>query len=61
MDPQLKCEIQTLKFEFEKKSEENKKKRKEKSKTRLGPKSLDSAQIILCIPRHPNPARSSPR
>jgi hypothetical protein len=44
MDPQLKCEIQTLKFEFGKKSKENKKrKKKEGSKTSLGPKPLDPA------------------
>jgi hypothetical protein len=30
MDPQLKCEIQTLKFEFEKKSKENRRKEKKK-------------------------------
>jgi hypothetical protein len=36
MDPQLKCEIQTLKFEFGKKLEENKKKRKKNLKPDLG-------------------------
>jgi hypothetical protein len=50
MDSQLKCEIQTLKFEFGKKSEENKKKRKEKRpKTRPGLNPHRSTHLLFSL------------